>query len=206
MFGIYFLFINCLYSDTSLISNRNVSIFETTIRVIGGLLSAHTLALNSTNYLNYNNCLLDKAVDLADRFMYGFNTPTMIPHGNINLLTLEVDKNDIISTAEAGTIYLEFGYLSSLTNNMSYINASRNALIGIYKHRSQDDLVGRVINTTTGEWINPFTGLGSEIDSFYEYLLKGYVLFNDKEMYKMYNKLTNVIEPYLTVYLIIIYL
>ena len=46
--------------------------FKVTIRVMGGLLSAY--------YLSLDPLLLDKAVDLADRIMAIFETPSGMPN------------------------------------------------------------------------------------------------------------------------------
>lgn len=43
-------------------------------------------------------------------------------------------------------------------------------------------LLGKHINTETGQWSESLSGVGSNADSFYEYLLKAYLLFRDKEV------------------------
>lgn len=78
--------------------NVSVSVFETNIRILGGLLSAHMIAADSslemygrvpggstTALKSYDGFLLRLAVDLADRLVPAFNTPTGIPYGSINL-------------------------------------------------------------------------------------------------------------------------
>ncbi|KAL7747242.1 hypothetical protein RI367_007453 [Sorochytrium milnesiophthora] len=63
--------------------NKTVSVFETNIRMLGGLLSAHILA---TRLLpDYSGTLLRLATDLGDRLMRAFGTPTGIPYGSVNL-------------------------------------------------------------------------------------------------------------------------
>jgi hypothetical protein len=57
-----------------------ISFFETTIRVLGGLISAYDLSGGDKVYL-------DKAKDLGDRLIKAFNTPTGYPHSQINLAT-----------------------------------------------------------------------------------------------------------------------
>lgn len=69
--------------------NKTVSVFETTIRVLGGLLSAHLIASDHTTGMkiaSYENQLLDLAEDLARRLLPAFDTPTGIPFGSVNLL------------------------------------------------------------------------------------------------------------------------
>ncbi|RHY14092.1 hypothetical protein DYB25_001250 [Aphanomyces astaci] len=63
-----------------------VSVFESTIRVIGGLLSAHMLATAvGTMHLAYQGELLDLAVDLGTRLLPAFNTKTGLPVHRVNL-------------------------------------------------------------------------------------------------------------------------
>lgn len=56
-----------------------VSFFETTIRYLGGFLSAYTLSQEKV--------FLDKAVELADALLPAFDTPTGIPMHGVNVLT-----------------------------------------------------------------------------------------------------------------------
>ncbi|KDO53923.1 hypothetical protein CISIN_1g0475971mg, partial [Citrus sinensis] len=80
--------------------NKTVSVFETTIRVLGGLLSAHLIARSSP------------------RLLPAFDTPTGIPFGSVNLLHgVDEHESKITSTAGGGTLTLEFGVLSRLTND-----------------------------------------------------------------------------------------
>lgn len=85
-----------------------------------------------------------------------------------------VDENEskITSTAGGGTLTLEFGVLSRLTNDSVYERVTKNSVRGIWARRSKLDLVGAHINVFTGEWTQKDAGIGTSIDSFYEYLLK----------------------------------
>ncbi|KAE9619141.1 hypothetical protein Lal_00047903 [Lupinus albus] len=165
--------------------NKTVSVFETTIRVIGGLLSAHLIAVDDATGMrvpSYDNQLLNLAEDLARRLLPAFDTPTGIPFGSVNLLH-GVDKHEskITSTAGGGTLTLEFGVLSRLTNDPIFGHVTKNAVLGLWARRSKLNLVGAHINVFTGEWTQKDAGIGTSIDSFYEYLLKAYLLFGDEE-------------------------
>nr|DAD36660.1 TPA_asm: hypothetical protein HUJ06_007301 [Nelumbo nucifera] len=156
--------------------NKTVSVFETTIRILGGLLSAHLIASDYATGMgipSYDNQLLHLAEDLAHRLLPAFDTPTGIPFGSVNLLH-GVDENEskITSTAGGGTLTLEFGILSILTNNPVFQQVTKNAVRGIWARRSKLNLVGAHINVFTGEWTQKDAGIGTSIDSFYEYLLK----------------------------------
>ena len=213
----------------------NVSVFETTIRVLGGLISGHVLAAGldsgkewTGSYSGgtgdrgarngdldveieeafastgsgepYSGKLLEMAVDIADRMMPAFDTVTGIPIGTVNLLHgVPVGETPIASTAGGGSLYLEFGMLSTLTGNSSYARAARKALLVLYSKRSKRyNLVGMHINTKTSDWTEKVAGIGSNVDSFFEYLLKSYVLFGDAEMYQIFNELYDSVKNHLT--------
>ncbi|PPR91270.1 hypothetical protein GOBAR_AA29406 [Gossypium barbadense] len=183
--------------------NKTVSIFETTIRVLGGLLSAHLIASDYATGMripSYDNELLDLAEDLARRLLPAFDTPTGIgpgslsikdavtgtlagiPFGSVNLMYgVDEHESKITSTAGGGTLTLEFGVLSRLTNDPIFEQVTKNAVRGLWARRSKLNLVGAHINVFTGEWTQKDAGIGTSIDSFYEYLLKAYLLFGDEE-------------------------
>ncbi|KAK0607560.1 hypothetical protein LWI29_016744 [Acer saccharum] len=165
--------------------NKTVSVFETSIRVLGGLLSAHLIASDYATGMkipSYDNQLLNLAEDLARRLLPAFDTPTGIPFGSVNLLHgVDEHESKITSTAGGGTLTLEFGVLSRLTNDSIFEQVTKNAVLGIWARRSKLNLVGAHINVFTGEWTQKDAGIGTSIDSFYEYLLKAYLLFGDEE-------------------------
>eukprot|EP01039_Chlorochromonas_danica_P003603 gene3603-3946_t len=166
----------------------NVSVFETTIRVLGGLLSAHLLALDPLLSIygedhqnagghSYEGELLQLAVDLADRLLPAFQTKTGIPYGTVNLRHgVPRGETKVASTAGAGSLLLEFHTLSLLTGEAKYSLAASRALQALFDRRSVHHLVGKHIATDTGHWHETVSGVGSNSDSFYEYLLKGSVL------------------------------
>lgn len=181
--------------------NKTVSVFETTIRVIGGLLSAHLIASDYATGMripSYDNQLLHLAEDLAHRLLPAFDTPTGIPFGSVNLMH-GVDENEskITSTAGGGTLTLEFGIISRLTNNPVYEQVTKNAVRGLWARRSKLDLVGAHINVFTGEWTQKDAGIGTSIDSFYEYLLKAFLLFGDEEYLFMFQEAYGAAMRYL---------
>ncbi|KAF0687580.1 Aste57867_20699 [Aphanomyces stellatus] len=174
--------------------DTEVSVFETTIRVLGGLLSSHlfaadpTLALFNDSSVPYDGGLLRLAVDLADRLLPAFLTPTGIPYGTVNLRHgVPKGETPIASTAGAGSLTMEFTMLSVLTKNPIYAKAAREAVRGLFKRRSALGLLGKHIDTKSGEWTETISGPGSNADSFYEYLLKMYVLFGDMESLDMFD-------------------
>eukprot|EP00043_Microstomoeca_roanoka_P006328 m.61987 g.61987 ORF g.61987 m.61987 type:complete len:771 (-) comp13370_c0_seq3:153-2465(-) len=170
-----------------------VSTFETNIRMLGGLLGAHAVMLDLKKrtsptrhaYLDiYNDELLDLARDLGERLLAAFDTKTGLPYSRVNLrhgIDALVRSNDATCTACAGTMILEFAALSRFTGDSSFENAARRALEFLWQSRhGTTHLVGTTINITSGMWLRQESGVGAGIDSYYEYLLKAFILLGDK--------------------------
>ncbi|KAJ2931770.1 hypothetical protein H1R20_g5450, partial [Candolleomyces eurysporus] len=161
-------------------------LFETTIRVLGGLLSGHIFANQTSQPFHlpwYRGELLDLAYDLGTRLMPAFSTPTGLPYARVNLRH-GVMKGETWETcaAGAGTLLLEFGTLSRLTGDDQFEKAAKKAFFAVWNRKSDIGLVGNTINARTGKWTPPeLSGIGAGIDSFYEYALKWYIMTGEIE-------------------------
>ncbi|KAK9447350.1 glycoside hydrolase [Limtongia smithiae] len=161
-----------------------VQVFETTIRVLGGLLSGHIYASSidlGHRIDNYSGSLLTLSVDLADRLLLAFDTPTGIPRAHVNLRD-GPDVNETCSetcSAGAGSLVLEFATLTRLTGNDKYEAAARRAFFAVWDRRTALNLVGSSIDALSGLWLTGQTGIGASVDSFYEYALKASILLDD---------------------------
>src|SRR2546430_17082200 len=58
-----------------------------------------------------------------------------------------------------------------------YYKKTKRALVELYNRRSSIGLVGSGINVKTGAWTDSTSHIGGGIDSYYEYLLKSWLLF-----------------------------
>ncbi|GAA96547.1 glycoside hydrolase family 47 protein [Mixia osmundae IAM 14324] len=159
--------------------------FEVTIRCLGGLLSAYHLSGGEAIYL-------EKAKELGDRLLPVFDTPSGIPASFINLKTgqaiYDFDNYNMSSLAEAGTLQLEFRYLSELTEDPIYWEKAERATSQIAKQAADMDMgLPFYLDPNTGEFRISDIRLGSRSDSYYEYLLKLY-LQSDRtdERYRKY--------------------
>ncbi|XP_024972304.1 alpha-mannosidase I MNS5 isoform X2 [Cynara cardunculus var. scolymus] len=170
--------------------DARINLFECNIRLLGGLVSAHILATDSTNRLiqgTYNNQLLVLAEDLGRRFLPAFNTPTSLPYAWINLkYGIMEDETTETSTSGCGSLILEMGALSRLTGDARFEHAALRALRKLWGMRSSLNLLGTTLDVATGEWIEYSSGIGAGVDSFYEYLIKAHILFGKEEFWRMF--------------------
>jgi len=178
-----------------------ISVFETNIRVMGGLLSAHLLASDSTLALmpSYDGCLLQLALDLGDRLLPAFDTPTGIPYGTVNMRNgVQKDETSISSAACAGTLLLEFGTLSRLSGQPVYERVAKRSLLALWARRSEMGLVGGHIDIKTGEWTHKDSGVGTSVDSYFEYLIKGHLMTGEYEYLIMFQQAYGAAKAYLS--------
>ncbi|CAH1443019.1 unnamed protein product [Lactuca virosa] len=180
--------------------DARINLFECNIRLLGGLVSAHILATDSTNRLiqgTYSNQLLVLAQDLGTRFLPAFNTPTGLPYAWINLKygVMENETTET-STSGCGSLILEMGSLSRLTGDSRFEDAALHALRKLWGMRSSLNLLGTTLDVATGEWIEYSSGIGAGVDSFYEYLIKAHILFGKEEFWRMFQSAYLGVQKY----------
>ncbi|CAO1443158.1 unnamed protein product [Diamesa tonsa] len=162
---------NWVENSLDLNLNRDVNLFEVTIRVLGGLLSIH--------HLSGEDVFLTKAIELGNRLLPCFESPSNIPYSDINLQLMKAHApkwSPDSSTSEVSTIQLEFRDLSRTTNDFSYENAVAKVSQKIHELTKTDGLVPIFINANSGSFRNFATiSLGARGDSYYEYLLKQWI-------------------------------
>jgi len=150
-----------------------VQVFETNIRMVGGLLSGY-LATGE-------KVLLSKAKDIADILMPAFErSPTGAPYRFVNPSTGEVSGAQNF-LAEIGTIIAEFGTLSRLVGDDRYYRAAKKATQAVFDRRSPLNLAGTTLNIETGAWADPTASVHPPVDSYFEYLFDGWDLFHDRD-------------------------
>ncbi|XP_049530180.1 endoplasmic reticulum mannosyl-oligosaccharide 1,2-alpha-mannosidase isoform X2 [Anopheles darlingi] len=157
--------------------NREVNLFEVTIRVVGGLLSAY--------HLSGDRMFLDKAIDLGNRLLPCFDSPSGIPFSDVNIgsLTAHAPKwSPDSSTSEVATIQLEFRDLSRTSDNPVFEKVAARVNLKIHELDKNEGLVPIFINANTGQFRNFATvSLGARADSYYEYLLKQWLQTGKKK-------------------------
>ena len=178
------------YIVRNLSFDKDISVqnFEVTIRLLGGLLSSYQLTGDKR--------LLNLAADLGNRLLPVFDSPTGLPYRYVNLKTGKV-RGEVTNPAEAGTLLIEFGTLSKLTHQPVFFEKAKRALVETYQRRSPLGLVGTWINVETGKWTDSDSHISGAIDSYYEYLLKCWLLFGDEDCKRMWFDSIRAINKYL---------
>ncbi|OTA59704.1 glycoside hydrolase family 47 protein [Hypoxylon sp. EC38] len=172
--------------------SENVSLFETTIRYLGGLLSAYDFLTGPLKQYAKDQAsvdrILEQAVNLADVLSVTFDTPSGIP---INTLLYSssgyhVGSDTTNGIATIGTLVLEWTHLSDITGDDKYAQLTQKAEEYLLNVRNPDvgepypGLIGTDVNIADGTFADSSGGWNGGTDSFYEYLIKMYVYDQDR--------------------------
>ncbi|KAK0922427.1 mannosyl-oligosaccharide alpha-1,2-mannosidase [Friedmanniomyces endolithicus] len=188
-----------IHNNLTYDQDHDVSTFETTIRMLGGLLSAHYLSSSFPGvYAPVNDGLSDdmyveKATDLADRLLGAFDTQSGVPLASVNLHTMKGIPSHAdagaSSTAEATSVQLEMKYLAKLTGETQYWDRAEHVMKVVDDNDMPDGLLPIFIYADQGAFRGNNIRLGSRGDSYYEYLIKQYLQTSQQE--PVYNSMWN---------------
>lgn len=183
-----------LAKDLTYDQDQDVNTFETTIRMLGGLLSAHYLSNKYPNMAPLadddegapgEDLYLERAKDLADRLVVAFDSPSGVPYASVNLGKFEGipahDMGGASSTAETTTLQLEFKYMAKLTGEKYFWDKAEKVMQVVDDNGAKGGLVPIYISAATGKFSGENIRLGSRGDSYYEYLIKQYLQTNKNE-------------------------
>lgn len=152
--------------------DRDVSVFETNIRILGGLLSAHDLSGDAD--------ALELAESFAARLSAAFDTPSGIPRSFVNVKTgrafaLPWTQGKSI-LADFGSMHLEWSTLSARTKNPVYEAHTAHVFEQIASARQSSGaphgLFPHLYDVDAGRFAGGVVSFGALGDSFYEYLIK----------------------------------
>ncbi|KAH9909833.1 glycoside hydrolase [Xylariomycetidae sp. FL2044] len=169
----------CDNIDFTTTESRDVNVFETTIRYLGGFLAAYELS--DKQYPS----LLNKAIEVAGLLMAAFDSPNHMPHTRFSwrdyIQGAPPKAPGTVLVAEIGSLSLELTKLSQLTGDMAYYDAIQRIYNQFEEGQYKTKLPGMWPVSVDGSKtpIN-FKGdtfsLGGMSDSTYEYLPKQYLL------------------------------
>ncbi|XP_071997782.1 mannosyl-oligosaccharide 1,2-alpha-mannosidase IA [Engystomops pustulosus] len=176
--------------------NAEVSVFEVNIRFVGGLLSAY--------HLSGEEIFRKKAIELGEKLLPAFNTPTGIPWALLNMKS-GIGRNWPWASggssilAEFGTLHLEFIHLSEVSGNPVFAEKVMNIRKVLSRLDKPQGLYPNYLNPSSGQWGQHHVSVGGLGDSFYEYLLKAWLMSDktDEDAKKLYYDAVQAIETHL---------
>lgn len=119
---------------------KDIPLFETTIRYLGGLLSAHDLSLGKYPVL------LEKALELADVLIGAFDTPNRMPvtyyHWAPSYASQSHRAGTRVVLAEIGSLAVEFTRLAQITQENKYYDAIARITDALEIYQSKTSLPG----------------------------------------------------------------
>jgi mannosyl-oligosaccharide alpha-1,2-mannosidase len=141
-------------------------VFETSIRYLGGLLSAYELSNQRFPIL------LQKAKEVADKMAFAWVGDNDIPFGFVDFST-NTPTFQTSNIAEAGTLTLEWSTLTKHTGNQTYANLSEKSVVHIANLPAPlPGLAAQGIDPSSGNFIGGYVTWGGGSDSYFEYLIK----------------------------------
>ncbi|CAE6452479.1 unnamed protein product [Rhizoctonia solani] len=156
-------------------TSDKVSLFETTIRYLGGLISAYELGGKK------DRALMDRARELGDKLSHAWVGLNELPYNDIDFATNAPDIKSLgyfnmglmVYVAVAGTLVLEWTRLSEYTGNKTYRQLAERSMrrIGI-NDSPLPGLPAQGINPSTGKPLGDYITWGGGSDSYFEYLIK----------------------------------
>jgi len=174
-------------SSLNLNVNMGISFFETTIRCLGGLISAYELSGDAM--------FLEKAKTLGEKLLIAFKNPNGLPMATVNLATGAADPpgwtSGALILAEMGTIQLEFTALSKHTGDPKWRDKAQHIFDHLERIAPADGLYPLFVDQNSGGFQGDQISFGAMGDSFYEYMIKMDVYTNQKpgsQYRRMYDK------------------
>ncbi|KAG0056482.1 hypothetical protein BGZ83_004740 [Gryganskiella cystojenkinii] len=161
---------------------HQLQFFETVIRYLGGFLSAYDLT--------GEQILLDKAEELGHYMLNAFGD-RVFPAGRVAINKNSNSRPYDYVIAEIGTIQLEFTRLSMLTKDPIFDEKGQNIFKALDSATSEiPGLLPSKVYEGRGRHYSGFRAtVGGMIDSYYEYLLKEWILLDGKGDAALYKKM-----------------
>ncbi|ESZ91725.1 glycoside hydrolase family 47 protein [Sclerotinia borealis F-4128] len=164
--------------DFSTCALDQINVFETTIRYLGGFLSAYELSGEKFPVL------LQKATEMGEMLYKSFDTPNHLPilrwYYHVAATGAKQEAEDNVLESEIGSLTLEFTRLGQITGDPRYYDAVQRIMNVFDEQQASSKLPGMwpvVVNAKDKKFTDygGFT-IGGMADSLYEYLPKQHLL------------------------------
>lgn len=172
--------------DLGSCTTDTINVFETTIRHLGGLLSAYDLS--------HDPGLLQKAKEFGEMLLKAFDTPNRMPITRWNFkaaLSGPQVADAAVLVAEIGSLSMEFTHLTQVTGDARFYDATARIMKLFAAQQDETHLPGMFPVSVNGRAADftrdTFFTLGAMSDSLYEYFPKMHALLGGTE--PIYEKL-----------------
>lgn len=178
---------------SSFAQNAVVNTLDVTMRLLGGSLSAYE-ATRDTIFLK-------TAIDIGNRILGAFNTPSHIPTTTVHMIlghpnVLGVMTSRTTSLSTAGSVQMELSHLSYSSHTLLFREKGQEAYKGICYGKKKSDMENGYTtglfpiqyNIDTGDVISGTYFTMGSTSGFYQSILKVFILEggNDNEMLELY--------------------
>ncbi|OBZ67632.1 putative mannosyl-oligosaccharide alpha-1,2-mannosidase 1B [Grifola frondosa] len=147
-------------------TDSTVSVFETTIRYMGSMLSAYELSGNAFP------ALITQAETLANKLSAAWVGSNAVPFGEVDFSSNQ-PSIATSNVAEAGTLTLEWSRLAEYTGNDIFRQLAENSVRLIANNPAPiPGIPAQGIDPSSGSPVGDFVTWGGGTDSYLEYLIK----------------------------------
>jgi len=180
---------------------QTINVFETTIRYLGGMLSAYDLS--------HEPVLLEKAVQVGEMLYRAFDTTNHTPLALLLVTNAKLSHREKFAAVShlcfacLGSLAMEFTHLAQATSEPKYYDAVARISFLIAREQSNTRLPGLwpVYSDPANEQFNQSNifSIGANADSTYEYFPKMYALLGglDPLYEKLYTDAATMIEKHM---------
>ncbi|KAI0016711.1 glycoside hydrolase [Xylariomycetidae sp. FL0641] len=192
----------CKDIDFTTTATRDINVFETTIRYLGGFVAAYELSEKQYPLL------LDKAIEVAELLMTAFDTPNHMPISRFPwkdyMNGKDMKPSRSVLVAEIGSLGLELTKMSQLTGDLQYWDAAKRIYDELERGQMESRLPGVwpvVVDASKSpiEFTGDTFSLGGMADSVFEYLGKQHLLLGgmSDQPRRLYDGFIDVAEKHL---------
>eukprot|EP01087_Luapelamoeba_hula_P012843 TRINITY_DN3627_c0_g1_i2.p1 TRINITY_DN3627_c0_g1~~TRINITY_DN3627_c0_g1_i2.p1 ORF type:complete len:576 (-),score=76.37 TRINITY_DN3627_c0_g1_i2:85-1812(-) len=160
---------NSLKWHNSFTASHHISLFETNIRALGGLLSAYALS--------GDDLFLTKARELGERLLRAWDYGKAMPCSGVYISDTQRGQHcSDHNLAEVGTLQLEFIYLAIATRDARFARPAANIIDIMDKQTKINGLYPMMLSSDGELYHGSKVALGGRADSYFEYLLKMWLM------------------------------
>jgi len=181
-----------LTADDTILLSGEISVFEASVKVLGGLLAAFEMSQRT------DTMLLKIATQFGDKLLGAWQGGNVFPRSIIDLSSGATKSNQNLLLSEVGAIQLEFSALSTYSGDSKYQKRVQDISPRLKELAAKTDgLYPKFIDPRTESFqAGAQVTVGSMADAFFQNLLKSWIYsgYSDTESLKQFLDAADAIE------------